>query len=351
MKDLPGLFVCGYPKSGTTLLTLLLDGHKEILLYPEEIKYFATVKPKILLHDKRLNLLNNSGANRPTCGVQNYQSGKRDYSFIDPTKYIERLESLVSQAKSDKELFYAIYENWADFQKNPVNIDEVKYISEKTPKNEFNYLTLKKWFPDSKFIHIVRDPRDNFLSYSKKFPKMTLLNFVEIWKRSTKHGLAYSKNSPNDYLLVHYEDLVANTSETMEKISSFLSIEFSELLTHPTRNNDAWEGNSMFGDNSTSVHNKALSRWKKHLPQRDTLMLESYLFNEMNALGYAPKYAASSTKLPLFYQVKRKLREFFFPTFFRPEEAVIRGLRDRYRWTYFGFLYRYIKSFGKSKSI
>ena len=36
-------WVLGYPKSGTTLLLSLLDGHAKLSVFPEELRYFSTV--------------------------------------------------------------------------------------------------------------------------------------------------------------------------------------------------------------------------------------------------------------------------------------------------------------------
>ena len=35
---------------------------------------------------------------------------------------------------------------------------------EKTTSSEFYATEIIKWFPNAKFIHLIRDPRDNFAS-------------------------------------------------------------------------------------------------------------------------------------------------------------------------------------------
>src|SRR5215510_14635185 len=39
------VFIGGYPRSGTTLLTSLLDSHSDLLVYPRETQFFKLVLP------------------------------------------------------------------------------------------------------------------------------------------------------------------------------------------------------------------------------------------------------------------------------------------------------------------
>lgn len=43
------VFICGHPKSGTTLVRALVDDHPELVVFPEETSFFRTVMP-ILSH-------------------------------------------------------------------------------------------------------------------------------------------------------------------------------------------------------------------------------------------------------------------------------------------------------------
>ena len=44
-KKLKPLFILGHRRSGTTLLTSLLDFHNEILMYPDDSKFFHLYYP------------------------------------------------------------------------------------------------------------------------------------------------------------------------------------------------------------------------------------------------------------------------------------------------------------------
>ena len=44
LRDSP-IFICGHPKSGTSLLRSILDSHPEIIVYPEETGFFRRYLP------------------------------------------------------------------------------------------------------------------------------------------------------------------------------------------------------------------------------------------------------------------------------------------------------------------
>lgn len=44
LRDRP-IFICGHPKSGTSLLRNLLDFHPQLVVYPEESRFFRQFLP------------------------------------------------------------------------------------------------------------------------------------------------------------------------------------------------------------------------------------------------------------------------------------------------------------------
>ena len=45
--DTSPVFICGHPKSGTSLLRNLLDSHPQLLVFPEETTFFRQLYPRI----------------------------------------------------------------------------------------------------------------------------------------------------------------------------------------------------------------------------------------------------------------------------------------------------------------
>ena len=292
LKDLIPIFIGGHPKSGTTLLLSLLDSHSELLVFPEEIKFFNFIlKQK---KSKRIKtILSYSGAHIPSLDKVSYSLGKhdysnkRDYSNINGKKYLNSLKKSLSKAKNDKELFLAIFDNWQKF--TVINRRKLKYLVEKSPDNELYKEKIIRVFPNAKFLHIIRDPRDNYLTYKKLHPKLNVEEFCCSWSLSTKTGLKSIKK--NNYFLLKYEDLITQPKKILKDICNFLDINFEKSLLLPTRNGIVWKGNSMFGDDEAKIHNSSLGRYKRKLLREDVAKIEGYLFIYLKKLNYNIEYA------------------------------------------------------------
>jgi hypothetical protein len=293
MNPMTPVLLCGHPKSGTTLLVSLLDGHPDLLVFPEEMK-FREVIARGNMEDKIAFLLNRSGARIPGLGEVNFPSGFRDYSSIDGEAYLRDLKRRFSEAGSDEALFCAVFDNWMEYT-GRCAADRPLYMIEKTPGNEYLRDTFRAWFPGTRFIHIVRDPRDNFASYRRKQPGRHLLEFADDWRQSSR--LALSRSDSEDYLVIKYEDLVAASRDVMSRVSEFLGIDFAESLLTPTRYGTTWSGNSMFGDNKGAIHKNACGRYREHLKAGEIRTLERYLCSEMAKLGYLDGSAAQPRSL------------------------------------------------------
>lgn len=100
---------------------------------------------------------------------------------------------------------------------------------EKTPANILHIEFLYKLFPNTKFIHVKRDPREvvcslmtrtwapNDVESASLFLKTILEQILEV-----QHRFIPPKNS---YLEVKLEDLVINTDETFKTLSDFLGLD------------------------------------------------------------------------------------------------------------------------------
>ena len=137
---------------------------------------------------------------------------------------------------------------------------ETWQLLEKSVSNAENALRLQKLFPNAKFIHIMRNPYANLLSFrdyrfkmNNRFP--SLRDLVECLKVNYYY-LYKNQELIDDYLVVKYEDIAMNTKEEMIKISQFLNIPFNENLLSPTVNGKRWEGNSTQNKKFTGVETK-----------------------------------------------------------------------------------------------
>jgi hypothetical protein len=297
-----GIFICGHPKSGTSLVMTMLDSHPQLLVYPEESHYFRRFLPTLLkkgqMHSieiakKKLIHMFSWDPNNPAP----HQSGflDRDYSSIDQAKIAETFAEIVSQLGNQKHVFLPaaimsyglISGQW---------LPTVRCWVEKTPYNERYVDEMFELWEDVKCIHVVRDPRDNFASYSRKKEKWSLNEFAYSWRESLKRGRENQKRyGESRYLVCRYEDIVENTEEFIAQLVAFLDILDNATLRVPTRAGKSWAGNSMFGDQFVQISTKPSGRYQQYLTKEAIAVLEHLLRPEMEYLGYAFERPVSFT--------------------------------------------------------
>src|SRR5690606_9333198 len=109
------------------------------------------------------------------------------------------------------------------------NID---ILVDHTPNNLRFAATLHLWFPEAKFIHLVRDGRAVAASVIPlDWGPNTVIRAASWWAERVAHGLAAeSFFGPEKILRIYYEELVTYPRKTMEKVSDFLGIEFQEQM-------------------------------------------------------------------------------------------------------------------------
>lgn len=279
------ILICGYPKSGTTLLLSLLDGHTQLNVFPEETKWFTEVHHLFSRQKRNRHILRSSGLANIAYGKFNYEvSGSRDYSDIDAVGFEQDITEVISDpSKSKSKLFAEIYHIWHVYSRQAKN--PAKYLVEKTPGNEFFRHQILNDFPDAKFLFCIRDPRDNFCSYKIKRPEIDIYTFLKRWLDSFN---IIQLLPPQNVHLIRYEDLLKDSEKTLSSIAEFLDIEKQASLFEPTRHGKVWDGNSMHKENSVGkINDFALKqRWKDQLSDQEIQTIETNLAGPMQDLGY-----------------------------------------------------------------
>ena len=199
-------FDCGLPRSGTTLLSALLNQHPDVYTAPQSplplVLYTAHDilynHPGILYKDEK------SADNLLSCIVSNYYKDVKESVVIDKSRL------------------------W------PNNISKIK-----------KYIT-----KDPKFICCVRDPLEILASFMILLDKNKDTNYIdiELSHRGLGHtnenrcnllmsdlGTLYEAISAlkrallggyhNMFMLIDYNDLVSNTQDKLNQILSFLSLD------------------------------------------------------------------------------------------------------------------------------
>ena len=293
LRDHP-IFICGHPKSGTTLLVALLDSHPQLIVYPNETFFFRgfvpemrkrdldekiTLAQRYLLHyfERRESFPEKQESNQPS----------KDQYFIDYAKTCQALfqEVDTNGIRHDGDLLSAAIFAYGQVY-GKITAKTIYWI-EKTPYNEHFAQMIFDWWPEARCIHIVRDPRDNFLTYQRKHHGLSAEDFSVGWNSSLNAGFQNRKKYGKDhYHLLRYEDLTIEPESTLQELTSFLGIEDDNVLRIPTSDGIPWEGNSQFGDKFQGISSRPVGRWKRELDGRNVNIVESICADLMSQEGY-----------------------------------------------------------------
>jgi len=295
-----GLFLGGAPKSGTTLLLALLDGHPKLTVLPEETHFLEEcgdysaltdfqAKLRRLLQKSSLRLLA-QGRIEPLHEAAGLDA--RDYTSFNYPHFVRLAEHFANQpCMNDSLLFsetvraYAITMGY-DWR------DCVRWV-EKTTRNEACSEDLFRLFPKAKLLQVVRDPRAVFASRKRRlinrygfYAKAHRL--VREWNQSSRQ-IKKLQNRTDSYLIIRYEDLVQNTREVLGKVSEFIGIEFLPVLYEPTRAGVQWEGNSSFHSAFSGVSAQSVDQWKNELTEDEVWWIDMHCREGMLIAGYQPQ--------------------------------------------------------------
>lgn len=236
-------FIVGMPRSGTKLLRDLMNEHPRIGITNIETHFL----PHWIKHQDRLGDLSD-----PSVFSRFYRDSMKLPYFL----YMAERAALIRE-----EVWYGMCRSFTiagvfealirhDAQA-PYGSDRI--WGDKTPAYISHLSLLKNIYPEARFIHIIRDVRDYCLSVHKAWGK-NMVRAAQRWCDDIRHVRASAKNWAGAYLEVRYEDLLEDPAAAMQRICSFLSVEFDPrmvCLSKPAENlGDAKGWSSIKKDNA-----------------------------------------------------------------------------------------------------
>lgn len=292
-------FILGRPRSGTTLLRTLLDAHPEIKVPPE--------------YPVLLNLYRQFGkCKRYTPGVkkkffeafkERLASPNWQYSFLD-IKEEELWRDLHALPENSSlldvfGLFYAHYTSIFPHTEPP------RAIGDKNPIFATFAWRLRQIFPEARFIFLIRDYRDNFLSVRKfafEAPIVALQAYR--WKYVVRQAVRFHKRYPAQSLLIRYEDLAHEPEKILRQILQFLGLNWnSQMLDYYkyaeviTEKYDK-ELLELFHKNLRNpINSDAIGHWKRYLREDEIKMADFVVNRWAERLGYERKFKNWSLRL------------------------------------------------------
>ncbi|HUH92653.1 MAG TPA: sulfotransferase [Casimicrobiaceae bacterium] len=213
--------VVGCPRSGTSLLAVMLDSHPDLAVPPETAFVGLVARLSGTPAAVRQSFLDIVTADR--IAVSNWS----DFG-LDKDSLRRRLETIEPFTVSEGlRAFYAMY---AEGEGKP------RY-GEKTPDYVFFMPEIAALLPEAHFIHVIRDPGDTALSWRKTWfaPSQDLRVLGAQWRRRVDAGRRGS-TLVRRYLEIRFEDLIRRTEETLKRVCAFVSLPWDPaMLDYGTR--------------------------------------------------------------------------------------------------------------------
>ena len=295
------LFICGFPRSGTTFFAKLLDGHSKMLLFPEETIFRKWSKMTFesdeaffdyVLNDtmiKNMNPAYNRTENERT------GSGLSDYSGFPFDRFSALFKEQYSASnKTPKEQFEALFLSFFETRKAELNANYPTYFVEKTPSNEARLDDYFKWWPSAKSIYIIRHPLDAIFSHLQKntalsdpIDDQSFVTELESWLKSYQKYYQWSLKYPKKVFLVRYEGLLNNRQAEMKRVATYLELDFEEILLQTTNLGKSWDGVSSTGKVIKESKQVKQKRWESYFTEEQQVVAHLALSKKLFALKYS----------------------------------------------------------------
>ena len=192
------VFIVGFPRSGTTLLDVILESHPDI----------QTVEEKPAAHEMYAHFL------REFAGVTG-----------------EPVTLAPAQLDTLRSVYYRELYRYAEK-------DKTRYIVDKFPLNIARAHLLWRVFPAARFILALRHPCDaclsclmqNFIINSAMANFLTLHDTVTLYGKIMKRWVELAEKLPLNHCSVRYEALVNDFRGEISSLLGFLELEWNENL-------------------------------------------------------------------------------------------------------------------------
>ncbi|MEQ9643572.1 MAG: sulfotransferase [Alphaproteobacteria bacterium] len=214
------LFIVGCGRSGTTLLRLMLSAHSALAI-PEESHFIYQ------LARKRAAGFYRGGLEHPACWERLLQFF-HNHEFInrwriDMSMLMHRLHALPD--RNYRDVFETVFDSYREREGKSI-------WGDKTPMHANYMLLVRHFFPNARFIHIVRDGREVALSLmTRKWGPRHISHAGYYWKWLVLAGMSGGHAiGPDNYRQIRFEDLVRDPHSVLQALCHWLQLEFEPAI-------------------------------------------------------------------------------------------------------------------------
>ncbi|OGR95850.1 MAG: hypothetical protein A2V88_13220 [Elusimicrobia bacterium RBG_16_66_12] len=270
------IFIVGVPRSGTTLLAAMMGAHSRLGCGPETHFFRGLLEVDV----DRL------------CRLDSWPGRAVDFLFSIrhvgrpvPENYgicRQSLETcLARKTPGVDSILSALTETYA------LSLGKSRWV-EKTPYHLLCLSQIRRHFPDSPVVRIVRDPRDASLSLSRMpWGGVGFMGALCRWKDWDSRSSHFFGSDGRAYTL-RYEDLLRSPETELRKLCGFIGERFEDSMRdtarsclHVNRMDEPWKRMS-----GRPLDESRVYAWRRHLSKTQNRMAEALLWERLKAYGY-----------------------------------------------------------------
>lgn len=269
-------FLISSERSGSNLITKLIDNHSEYC-GPSPTHLFRIFTANIHKYGDLNNNDNWISLVKDIYDVFNYKIGIWNADIS--------LQELIDLKKrSLANVLSYIYKKEAD-----KNCKNNLFIKEVSTYNFHDFIL--NHFPKSKYIWLVRDPRDMALSWvNSPVHRGDIVRASYKWQNDQKQTMQiYNTLNKNKIHLVNYENLIDDQSDSLKSICDFFEIDFESSMLEYNKN-DTTNSNASLTDNWKNLNKNIIKgnykKYKNKLSIDQIRLIEYVCKKEMLFLNY-----------------------------------------------------------------
>jgi hypothetical protein len=144
-------------------------------------------------------------------------------------------------------------------------------------------------YPDAKFIHMLRDPRDRYEAMQHKSHRRSRLGVATArWQTSAMLAQRNQTKFAGHYRVIRYETMVANPEMTMRETCKFLGEDFfSEMSSMKDEARFAQQVSNDEDDSSGPLTTQYIGRYRNRLSTIEIAHIQKQAGNLMTAFEYS----------------------------------------------------------------
>ena len=289
-SKIPRIYVSAAMRSGSTLVSNILNAHKDILILEN-------------FHFQRFIY---KGGEKLTKNLIKFRIKEMALRLGLRYNYNVNSDYVIKRLLKKNLTYKNMYDELINDQKK---INNLNIVGEDSALNWRFIEKFNKFYKNAKVIHLIRDPRSIFASWKKAtyqkidywgcmFNCLDNMNYAEYY---------YKSLSPKKYMVVKFEDILDDPRLHAKRFCKFLNIKFTENMVRP----ELWESifknkNANLGWSSiekkkmSGFYKNRINSWKRYLNDEEIFVVQTLLKKQMLRWNYKIIKTKKSTMYTFF---------------------------------------------------